>query len=104
MTEWHDMDSAPKDRPILGWCEEPEYCPDCNANKSGNLCLFHAHAEGMSSAGSGPVVIEWGGAWEDSWEDGGGWLPDWWFRRGSEFEEAARPVLWAEITEPETAS
>ena len=97
MTDWKTMESAPTDRPIVAWCKEPDNCPDCDEKR---MCLFHAHAEGMGSAGDGLVVIEWGGSWADGWEDGGASMPDWWFRVGSEFEEAANPALWTDIQAP----
>lgn len=86
------MADAPRDRPILAWCAEPADCPDC-PDSEGRMCLFHAHAEGLASCGDGPAVVVWGGGWADD----DCWLPDWWFRRGSEFEEAARPVAWADL-------
>lgn len=94
MTSWKPIETAPKDTPVLAWCVETEDCAECSTEGSIRLCLFHAHADGFSSAGNGLVVVEWGGSWEDSWEDGGGFLPDWWFRVGSEFEEAANPTHW----------
>lgn len=103
-TEWQPMETAPKDRPILAWCEDDCKDPHCAASSraeesSRNLCLYHAHAEGMLSVDDGYAIVEWGGAWDDrTWEDmGAGHLPDWWFRVGSEFEEAANPVAWAEL-------
>jgi hypothetical protein len=48
----------------------------------------------------GPQILVWGGAWADSWEDGGGSLPDWWFRAESEFEEAANPTHWMPLPAP----
>lgn len=92
------METAPKDRPILAWCDD-----ECRSDRCGyhtgegtSLCLYHGHADGLSSAGTGWRIVEWGGAWDDStWEDpNGGSMPDWWFRAGSEFEEAANPVFW----------
>lgn len=101
--EWLSMDTAPKDgTQILAWCKEPpfgahENCGGMHPRQS--LCLFHAHADGMGSAGDGLVIVVWGGGWWDSDEDGGAGLPDWWFRDGSEFEEAAFPVAWMPVPE-----
>lgn len=95
------MASAPKDRPILAWCDDE--CHDdrcgCHTSEGTSLCLFHGHAEGLSSTGTGWRVVEWGGAWDDStWEyPNAGHMPDWWFRIGSEFEEAANPVVWLSL-------
>lgn len=104
-SRWNfDMEAAPKDRPILAWCRGDCVDPQCGyfTGEGTTLCLYHGHAEGMSSVGDGPAIIEWGGSWDDStWEyPNGGWMPDWWFRYGSEFEEAANPVAWMPIEAP----
>lgn len=102
MTDWNfDLAAAPKDRPILGWCVNPEHCPDCGPQ---SLCLFHAHADGLSAVEDGPHVIVWGGGFCDVGEYGviEAQLPNWWFRLGSEFEQAANPIAWADIKPPAT--
>lgn len=89
-----DIENAPKDRPILGLCKhdaDPYYIDETN------LTLYGGHVEGLSHVTDGPNVLVWGGGWSDGWEDGGGWMPDWWFQFGSEFEVAAFPVKWMEI-------
>lgn len=97
MTNWNrDITQAPTDRPILGWCKhdaDPYHLGD------GKLTLYGAHVEGLAHCDDGPQVLEWGGGWSDGYEDGGGSLPGWWFVRGSDFEVAANPIAWAEITE-----
>jgi hypothetical protein len=94
----YDMESAPKDCAVLAWCS-----PDCRDPKCGfhtgegtSICLYHAHAEGGSAYGLGFAIVEWGGGWDDRTYEypNEGWLPDWWFRFGSEFEEVANPVRW----------
>lgn len=103
------MGTAPKDRPILGWCRD-ECGSDVCAYYTGtgtSLCLYHGHAEGLSHVEDGPHVLVWGGSWDDSsFEYAGGWMPDWWFRSDSEFEVAANPIAWAPIPDfqhaPET--
>mgnify|MGYP001117749495 CR=1 FL=1 len=104
--EWQPIETAPKDTPILAWCESDCKDPKCAYSSkaeedSHNLCLYHGHAEGMGSVGDGYAIVEFGGAWDDrTWEEpGAGWMPDWWFRYGSEFEEAANPTHWAPLPE-----
>lgn len=106
MSEWQPIETAPKDRPILAYCRSGCSDPRCafsdveyeglkDGKGSYSLCLFHGHAEGMSTCGEGLQIIEWGGSWDDStWEYSGGNMPDWWFRAGSEFEESANPTHW----------
>lgn len=96
MSGWnYDMSEAPKDRPILGLCvheADPYHVGE------GKLTLYGGHAEGLSHVEDGPHVLVWGGGWDDSsHEYSGGWMPDWWFRFGSEFEEAANPIAWIAI-------
>jgi len=95
---WRDMAEAPKDEPILAWCvheADPYHLPN------GNLTLYGGHVEGLSHVEDGPNILVWGGGWNDqSWEHDGGWMPDWWFQKGSEFEIAAYPVAWMPIPKP----
>ncbi len=94
---------APKDRPILAWCDheadpwELEKTPDGRSR----LTLYAAHAEGLSHAPTGWHIVEWGGSFGDStWEQPCAYLPDWWFVAGSEFEVAANPTHWMPLPEP----
>lgn len=99
MSGWQPIETAPKDVPILGWCV---HTADVGfIEGGGSLTLYAAHSEGLSHVEDGPHVLVWGGGWADSEEDGGGWLPDWWFRSDSEFEVAANPIFWAPILPPE---
>jgi hypothetical protein len=88
------MESAPKDgTPILAWCiheADPHFT-------GAGLTLYGAHAEGMWHVVDGPHVIQWG----DSWTDDNGYMPDWWFQYGSEFEITANPVRWMPCPKPE---
>ena len=92
------IDTAPKDRPILAWCNH-EADPCFVNEEKGTLTLYAAHYEGLSHAPTGFHIVEWGGAFDDStWEfPNQAWLPDWWFVVGSEFEQAANPILWWEL-------
>jgi len=101
---WQTMESAPKDRPILGWCvhdADPYFIEPEDGSGRSRLTLYGGHTEGLSHVSDGPHVIEWGGAWDDrNHEYDGGWMPDWWFRSDSEFEVTANPVLWMDIHPP----
>jgi hypothetical protein len=96
---WEDISTAPKDgTPIIGWCVH-------SANeyhlKDGYLTTYGAHVEGLGHVGDGAHVLEWGGECDG---DGDGYIPDWWFRVGSDFEEAANPTHWMPIPPPPSVS
>lgn len=94
-----DISTAPKDRPVLAWCNHE--ADDYFADESGkHLSLYAAHYEGLAHAPTGFHIVVWGGGWTDSYEDGGANLPDWWFVANSEFEVAANPTHWVELPEP----
>ena len=102
MTEWQSMDTAPKDRPILAWCdhEADPFTTGKTDDGRTTLTLYAAHYEGLSHAPTGHHIVEWGGAFDDStWESPGAHLPDWWFVAGSEFEVAANPIKWMHLPE-----
>lgn len=96
---WEDpkpISEAPNDRPILAWCDH-EADPYVEDEVKGRLTLYAAHYEGLGHAETGWHIIEWGGGFSDCEEDGGAYLPDWWFVRGSEFEVAANPICFYEM-------
>lgn len=99
MSEWQPIETAPMDKPILAWCDH-EADPFFEDRDKGNLTTYAAHAEGLGTAPTGIHIIVWGGGWSDGSEDGGGWLPDWWFVEGSEFELAANPTHWMPLPKP----
>ena len=89
------MDEAPKDRPIL---VRFDHDADPYHIGEGRLTLYGAHAEGLSCrAGKGWCIAVWGGGKDFDEDEGGGYLPDWWFQEGSEFEVAVNPVGWVNI-------
>ncbi len=104
----YSMDSAPKDHPILAYCDHEADPFEQGKTADGRtiLTLYAAHAEGMGFAPTGFHIIEWGGAFDDStWEypDQAN-LPDWWFVAGSEWETAANPVRWWPLPAPQPAA
>lgn len=98
---WLPIRSAPKDKPILGWCmhEADPYHIDAERR----LTTYGGFCEGGEHVCDGPHVLVWGGAFDDRnyEEPDAAWMPDWWFLRGSDFEIAANPVLWKPIDEPQ---
>lgn len=90
------ISTAPKDKPILAWCdhESDPYELGRTCDGRSKLTLYAGHAEGLRHAPTGWHIVEWGGGWSDSIDDGGAWMPDWWFVAGSEFEIAANPTHW----------
>lgn len=96
MSDWQDIETAPKDRPILGWCNHEA---DPYHDGEGRLTDYGANCEGMGHVEDGPHVIEWRQQeWESQDEYGSGfWIPGWWVRFGSDGEEYANPVGWTEI-------
>lgn len=100
---WQPIATAPKDgAPLLGWCV---HGADPYHLSNGNLTLYGGHTEGLSHVEDGPHVLVWGGGWDDrTYEHDGGWMPDWWFQFGSEFEVTANPTHWMPITPPSPPS
>ena len=92
---WQPIETAPKDEPIIAYCNH-EADPHHTDEPGGCLTLYAAHYEGLSHCETGVYIVEWGGAWDDrTYEDSsGGFMPDWWFVAGSEFEVAANPTHW----------
>lgn len=96
--DWQPIETAPKDRPILAWCDheaDPYFEED-----SGRLTPYGGHAEGASHAPTGYHIVEWGWCLRSSWEGGGAHMPDWWFVVGSDFECAANPTHWMPLPVP----
>lgn len=104
MAEWQPIATAPKDKPIIGWCvhEADPY----HDESTGRLTDYGCYCEAYSRVTDGPNVLVWGGGDSDYDEWSGRTItwPDWWFRFGSEFEEVANPTHWIPITEPQDLS
>lgn len=101
---WQPIATAPRTagHPILAWCnhEADPYSDLNDTTGRGRLTLYAAHAEGLSHAPTGFHIVEWGGGISFAEDEGGGYLPDWWFVVGSEFEIAANPTHWTPLPSP----
>lgn len=87
---WQPMSTAPKDRPILGWCRhvgEPTPRPDSVVSP------YHEHLLDLWRVADGPHVLKWGG----EYDLGDGCIPSWWFLSASDFETVANPIAWLDI-------
>ncbi len=101
-TNWRtDLENAPKDRPVLGWCKH-DADPGHDPVDYHILSDYAVNADALGHVEDGPHVLEWTDQmWENTDEYGSGyWIPGWWTRRGSYGEVFAFPIAWAEITEP----
>jgi hypothetical protein len=104
MSDWQPIETAPKDKPILAWCdhESDPYYSDGGAGINGKLTIYAAHAKELSYADTGFHIIEWGGETEGGTEEDYYCIPDWWFVVGSDFEKVANPTHWMPLPEPPT--
>jgi hypothetical protein len=106
-TPLQPIETAPKDRSILAWCDHEADPLFAGKTADGRtiLTVYAAHGEGLSYAPTGYHIVEWGGAFNDStYEYSGASLPDWWFVAGSEFEVVANPTHWTDLPQPPTRS
>lgn len=96
--KWQPIATAPKDRPILAYCNHEA---DTFTEDDGKtLTAYAASCEGLSNAPTGVHLVEWmeGYSEYDGYGDGFK-CPDWWFVSGSDGEVAVNPTHWAEIPE-----
>ena len=98
MSDWREMETAPKDgTEVLVWHDHDS---DKYFLPNGNLTEYGAWAEGNGHAGDpGRYIARWGGGFYDGAEDGGGQMPDWWFV-DRDFEIPAAPTYWSPLPEP----
>lgn len=98
--EWLPIETAPRDgTPIVGWCVHEEN-PYFDA-ETGKLTDYGCHVEGLGRVDDGAHVLVWGGGDWDVDDSGNSYFwPDWWFRSGSEFEQAANPTHWRPLPAP----
>ena len=105
MSKWQPIETAPKDKPILAWCNHAAdpYVEDAEA---GRLTTYGAHCEGLSCASDGYNVVEWGGETSEYGDYGERLysIPDWWFVVGSNFEVVANPTHWQPLDPPPEAA
>jgi len=91
--DWRPIDSAPKDTPILAWCE---HSADPYWEEDGmTLTTYGAQCEGLTRVSDGINLVIWGG----EYDEGENYIPAWWFRMDSEFEIVANPTHWMPLPE-----
>lgn len=89
--EWKPIETAPKDKLIVGWCDHEADPYFLDGGKI--LTTYGAHCKGFSHAVNGPNVLEYGGEYvEDDFT-----VPPTWFVYGSDFEIVANPTHWMGI-------
>jgi len=102
LIRWQPIETAPKDRPIIGLCSHAAD-PFWEDDKGKRITTYAAHAEGLGRVPDGPHVLVWGGSYHGSEDEGNCYIPDWWFRAGSEWEEVANPTHWAPLPADEVS-
>lgn len=95
--DWQPIETAPKDRPIIAWVnhEANEYHLG-----DGSLTTYSAHVETFGRAENGMQVVVWGGKYDGC----DGYIPDWWFKDHTDFEQAVNPTHWLDIKPPAGAA
>lgn len=96
MNQWQTMENAPKDQPIIAWCNHEN--SDAYFVNPTTLTTFGAHAEVVQCAEDGLQIVEWGG----EYHEGEYSMSAWWFVRGTDFEVVANPIYWMLPEPPET--
>jgi hypothetical protein len=79
---------------ILGLCNHEA---DIYHFDDGTLTTYATHAEGLGHVTDGPHVLEWGGEYHDDDYEAfhRSYIPNWWFKTDTDFEQAAFPTHFA---------
>lgn len=80
----------------MAWCDH-KADPFFEDEEKSRLTTYAAHSEAFSHASDGCHIVEWGGEWD---EGDYGYVPDWWFVAGSDFEIAANPTHFIPLPAP----
>ncbi|MBK8246152.1 MAG: hypothetical protein IPK85_01910 [Gemmatimonadetes bacterium] len=86
-------------RRFVAYCRH-DSDPYVEPARPNRLTIYGAWCEDNGHVQDGWCVVEWGGAFTDSEDDGGAHMPDWWFLAGTDFEIAANPTHFLDIELP----
>ena len=105
MSEWMNIETAPKDRDILVWYDN-DADTYYNPSNSSRLTDYGAWADGGDFMdGKGICIAKWHPQhWESVDEYGSGyWLPGWWFAlEMDDYARVVNPTHWQPLPPPPT--